>query len=54
MFLSKNKKNGHTPAYPSFAIIKVGLKGVFITRTEVYVLLGHICYDTLYMSLKLV
>ena len=36
MFWSKNKKNRYTPAYPSFAIynyIKVGFKGVFISRT---------------------
>ena len=34
MFWSKNKKNGYTPANPSFAIyIKVGFKGVYITWT---------------------
>ena len=34
MFWSKNKKNRHTPAYPSFVCyIKVGFKGVYITRT---------------------
>ena len=33
MFWSKNKKNRYTPAYPSFAIIKVGFKGIYITRT---------------------
>ena len=33
MFWSKNKKNRYTPAYPSFTIIKVGYKGVYITRT---------------------
>ena len=33
MFWSKNKKNRYTPAYPSFANIKVGFKGVYITRT---------------------
>ena len=33
MFWSKNTKNRYTPAYPSFAIIKVGYKGVYITRT---------------------
>ena len=33
MFWSKNKKNRYTPAYPSFADIKVGFKGVYITRT---------------------
>ena len=30
---SKNKKNRYTPANPSFFYIKVGLKGVNITRT---------------------
>ena len=33
MFLSKSKKNRYTPSYPSFANIKVGFKGVYITRT---------------------
>ena len=33
MFWSKNKKNRYTPAYPSFCYIKVGFKGVFISRT---------------------
>ena len=33
MFWSKNKKNRFTPAYPSFTIIKVGFKGVYIART---------------------
>ena len=33
MLWSKNKKNRYTPVYPSFAIIKVGFKGVYITRT---------------------
>ena len=27
MFLSKNKKNRYTPAYPSFAILKWGSRG---------------------------
>ena len=31
MFWSKNKKNRHTPAYPSY--IKMGFNGVYITRT---------------------
>ena len=31
MFWSKNKKNRYTPLYPSFANIKLGYKGVFIT-----------------------
>ena len=33
MFWSKNKKNMYTPVHPSFHYIKVGCKGVFITRT---------------------
>ena len=33
MFLSKDKKNRYTPVYPSFFYIKVGFKGVYITRT---------------------
>ena len=33
MFLSKNKKNSYTPAYPSLAHIKMGYQGVYITRT---------------------
>ena len=39
MFWSKNKKNMYTPANPSFTLIKllyfikVGCKGVFVTRT---------------------
>ena len=34
MLRSKNKRNRYTPAYPSFCIyIKVGFKGVYITRT---------------------
>ena len=33
MFWSKNKKNRYTPANPSFFYIKVGFKGVYITRT---------------------
>ena len=33
MFLSKNKKNRYTPANSSFAIKKVGFKGVYITLT---------------------
>ena len=33
MFWSKNKKNRYTPAYPSFAYIKVGFRGVNIART---------------------
>ena len=33
MVWSQNKKNRYTPAYPSFAIIKVGFKGVYIART---------------------
>ena len=32
MFWSKNKKNRYTPAHPSFFYIKVGFKGVYITR----------------------
>ena len=32
MLWSKNKKNRYTPAYPSFAIIKVGFDGVHISR----------------------
>ena len=32
MFLSKNKNNRFTPAYPFF-YIKVGYKGVFISQT---------------------
>ena len=34
MFWSKNKKNRYTPAYPSFAILKWGLRG--------YSLHGHV------------
>ena len=34
MFWSKNKKKRFTPANPSFAIKKVGFKGVKITRTR--------------------
>ena len=34
MFWSKNMKNRYTSPYPSFAYIKVGYKGVFITRTH--------------------
>ena len=34
MFWSKNKKKRFTPANPSFAIKKVGFKGVNITRTR--------------------
>ena len=33
MFWSKNKKNRYTPANPSFTYIKVGLKGVYFSRT---------------------
>ena len=33
MFWSKNKKNRYTPANPSFFYIKVGFRGVKITRT---------------------
>ena len=33
MFLSKNKKNRYTPVFPIFFYIKVGFKGVYITRT---------------------
>ena len=33
MFWSKNKKTRYTPAHPSFCYIKVGFKGVYITRT---------------------
>ena len=33
MFWSKNKKNRYNPAYPSFCYIKVGYKGVNISRT---------------------
>ena len=33
MFLSKNKKNRQTPENPSFSTIKVGFKGVHISRT---------------------
>ena len=33
MFWSKNKKNRYTPANPSLTYIKVGFKGVNITRT---------------------
>ena len=32
-FGAKNKKNMYTPTNPSFAIVKVGFKGVYITRT---------------------
>ena len=28
MFWRKNKKNRHTPAYPSFDIKKVGFRGI--------------------------
>ena len=34
MFWSKNKKNRYTPPYPSFAILKWGLRG--------YTLHGHV------------
>ena len=33
MFWSKNKKKKYTPVNPSFFYIKVGCKGVFVTRT---------------------
>ena len=33
LFWSKNKKNRFTPAFPSFFYIKVGFRGVYITRT---------------------
>ena len=33
MFWSNNKKNKYTPAYPSFAIYKSGVKEVYITWT---------------------
>ena len=33
MFWRNNKKNIYTPANPSFFYIKVGFKGVYITRT---------------------
>ena len=33
MFWSKNKKNRYTPRIPQFCYIKVGFKGVYITRT---------------------
>ena len=33
MFLSKNKKNRYTLAYPSFSIYKSGVQGVYITQT---------------------
>ena len=33
MFWIKNKKIRYTPAYPSFAIIKVGFRGVYIAQT---------------------
>ena len=33
MFWSKNKKKKYTPVNPSFTIIKVGCKGVFVTLT---------------------
>ena len=32
MFWVKNKKNRYTPANPSFAYIKVGFKGVYISQ----------------------
>ena len=32
-FGAKNMKNRYTPAYTSFAMIKVGFKGYTITRT---------------------
>ena len=38
MFWSKNKKNSYTPAYPSFAIQKLGLRGNSLHR---YVFLMH-------------
>ena len=34
MFWSKNKKNRYTPAYPSFTMLKWGLRG--------YILHGHV------------
>ena len=34
MFWSKNKKNSYTPAYPSFTVEKLGLRG--------YTLHGHV------------
>ena len=34
MFWSKNKKNRHTPAYPSFAVSKWGIRG--------YTIHGHV------------
>ena len=33
MFWSKNKKNRYTPRIPRFFYIKVGYKGVYISRT---------------------
>ena len=33
MFWSKNKKNRYTPHIPQFFYIKVGFKGVYISRT---------------------
>ena len=33
MFRSKTKKNRYTPCIPQFCYIKVGFKGVYITRT---------------------
>ena len=32
-FGAKIRKNIYTPAYPSFAIYKMGYKGVYIART---------------------
>ena len=43
MFWSKNKKDRYTPAYPSFAILKWGIMGVYITRTCNR---NAICYNT--------
>ena len=50
MFWIKNKRNRYTPAYPSFTIyIKVGYKGVYITRT-CYPDEYHICFNAFHLE----
>ena len=56
MFWSKNKKNNVYPCKPEFYYIKVGCKGVFITRTcfRDATSAGYLKYSKIVSSFKIV
>ena len=58
MFWNKNKKNRYTPTYPSFTLLKWGIRGyslhrhVFLMTDEDYYCLGNFGNEFVFTPLK--